>query len=144
VKDSGFTIIELLVVVAIISILATLVLSNFSLLKSIALNATAASDARGLAPGVDMVTTQDAGLPPSMAPFPETGGPVLDTGGQPAIQGEGRLRAPSGRSSSPPRISTSLRRSKRGRLFHGHQRRHEYRARRLYLIDLRPCGSSSS
>jgi prepilin-type N-terminal cleavage/methylation domain-containing protein len=86
-KDSGFTIVELLLVVAIIAILASMALTNFSLLKINALNATAASDGRGLAPGVDMVATQEAGSPPSIAPFTGLGGPVLDTGGQPAIPG---------------------------------------------------------
>ncbi len=84
-KDSGFTIVELLLVVAIIAILATLALSNFGLFKSTALNATAASDARALAPGVDMVSTQPS--PPVISPFTGNGGPVLDTGGQPAIPG---------------------------------------------------------
>ncbi len=86
-KDSGFTIIELLLVVAIIGILAALALSNFSLFKVNALNATSASDARGLAPGVDMVATQALGSPPTIPPFTGGGGPVLDSGGQPAIPG---------------------------------------------------------
>ena len=73
-KDSGFTIVELLLVVAIIAILATLALSNFALFKSTALNATAASDARGLAPGVDMVSTEAP--PPTIAPFTGNGGAV--------------------------------------------------------------------
>jgi type IV pilus assembly protein PilA len=86
-KGSGFTIVELLLVVAIIGILATLALTNFSLVKGNALNATASSDARGLAPGVDMVATQEAGSPPTIPPFTGIGGPVLDSGGQPAIPG---------------------------------------------------------
>ena len=86
-KEAGFTIVELLLVVAIIGILASMAIANFSLLKTNAKNATAASDGRGLAPGVDMVATQEAGSPPSIPPFNGSGGPVLDGGGQPAIPG---------------------------------------------------------
>ncbi|HSD10400.1 MAG TPA: type II secretion system protein [Candidatus Binatia bacterium] len=86
-NDSGFTMVELLLVVAIIGILAAMAIANFSLLKINALNATAASDARGLAPGVDVVATQEVGSPPSIPPFTGIGGPVLDSGAQPAIPG---------------------------------------------------------
>jgi type IV pilus assembly protein PilA len=61
--SGGFTMVELLIVVAIIGILATLAISNYAMFKGQAVNATAASDARGLIPGVDMVATQDGGAP---------------------------------------------------------------------------------
>ena len=56
-KQAGFTLVEMLIVVAIIGILAALAVSNFNLFKSNAKNATAASDARGLGPGVDIAST---------------------------------------------------------------------------------------
>jgi prepilin-type N-terminal cleavage/methylation domain-containing protein len=94
-KDSGFTIIELLLVVAIIAILATLALSNFGLFKSTALNATAASDARGLAPGVDLVSTQAS--PPSIPPFTGNGGAVAGIpGGRTSPGTFGTIEFPAG------------------------------------------------
>jgi prepilin-type N-terminal cleavage/methylation domain-containing protein len=74
---SGFSIVELLTVVAVIGVLATLAISNFSMFKGQALNATAASDARGLVPGVDTLSTQNGGPPASIPPFGPNGGDVL-------------------------------------------------------------------
>jgi hypothetical protein len=71
--------IELLTVVAIIGVLATLAISNYAMFKGQAVNATAASDARGLVPGVDMVATQDGGAPPNLT-FGPGGGDVLCPG----------------------------------------------------------------
>ena len=59
-NESGFTLVELLTVVAIIGILASLALSNFSLFKGNALNATAASDARTLLPAADAASTAES------------------------------------------------------------------------------------
>ena len=91
-NSSGFSMIELLTVVAIIGILATLAISNYAMFKSQAVNATAASDARGLVPGVDMVATQDGGAPPNLT-FGPGGGDVLC----PACLPSGRI--PGGKSS---------------------------------------------
>lgn len=80
--DVGFTMVEMLIVVAIIGILATLALTNFSLFKGQALNATAASDARGIAPAADIASGRDGG-PPVIPPFGPTGGNVPDSLGTP-------------------------------------------------------------
>ena len=74
-NESGFTFIEMLVVVAIIGILATLAISNFSMFKTNALNATAASDARGLAPGADAQSTEASGT--TTIVFGPAGGEVV-------------------------------------------------------------------
>ena len=59
-KQDGFTMIELLTVVAIIGILAVLAISNFSAFKGNALNATAASDARSMVPAADLASTNES------------------------------------------------------------------------------------
>jgi prepilin-type N-terminal cleavage/methylation domain-containing protein len=100
-KQDGFTIIELLTVVAIIGVLAVLAISNFNLFKSNAKNAAAASDARALGPGVDLVSTGgvDGTSPiPTIAPFDGTGGAVPGIPGgkvSPGTLGEIAFPAPS-------------------------------------------------
>src|SRR5262249_32277861 len=64
-------------VVAVLWVLVTLAISNFSMLKGQALNATAASDSRGLVAGVDTLSTQDGGPPASIPPFGPKGGEVV-------------------------------------------------------------------
>ena len=74
---SGFSMVELLTVVAFIGVLAALALSNFSMFKGQAVDATAASDARGLVPGVDLLSSQNGGPPALVPPFGPSGGDVL-------------------------------------------------------------------
>jgi type IV pilus assembly protein PilA len=73
-NESGFTIIELLVVCAIIGVLATLALSNFSLFKGNALNATAASDARTLLPAADLASNDESTTFPAVFVLTGEGG----------------------------------------------------------------------
>ncbi len=68
---------ELVIVASIIGILATLAISNYSMFKGQAVEATAASDARGLIPGVDMLSSQNGGPPASIPPFGPAGGDIL-------------------------------------------------------------------
>jgi prepilin-type N-terminal cleavage/methylation domain-containing protein len=58
-NESGFTLLELLVVTAIIGILASLAVANYSIFKQGAYNTTAASDARNIAPAADFASSKD-------------------------------------------------------------------------------------
>jgi hypothetical protein len=76
---------ELVVVVAILAVLAALAVPNYNLFKSNANNATAASDARGLAPAAELVAatgglSSDVILDGSGGPIPELPGAVASPG----------------------------------------------------------------
>lgn len=73
-KDSGFTIIELAIVTAIIAIVAALAVPIYSMFKSQALDSTAAVDARNVAPAAELVAAV-GGLSDPIT-IDGTGGPI--------------------------------------------------------------------
>ena len=74
-KQDGFSMIELLTVVAIIGVLATLALSNYAMFKGNAINAAAASDARSMIPAADWASGQSP--LPGLVTFGPGGGPLI-------------------------------------------------------------------
>jgi prepilin-type N-terminal cleavage/methylation domain-containing protein len=74
VDESGFSIIELLIVSLMIGILAALAIPNYAILKTNAYNAMAASDARNISPAADLKASS-GGLPDPVL-LDGTGGPV--------------------------------------------------------------------
>ena len=57
-KQIGFTLVELIVVVAIIGVLASLAVANYSVFKKDAYNTTAAVDCRNIWPAADSASNQ--------------------------------------------------------------------------------------
>ena len=61
-KQNGFTLLELVVVVAIIGILASLAVANYAVFKASAYNTTAAADCRNIMPAADLASSSGKNL----------------------------------------------------------------------------------
>ncbi|MGH7857941.1 MAG: pilin [Candidatus Binatia bacterium] len=93
-RDSGFSLIELTIVVAMVGILAALALQNYKVFKINAYNSTAASDARNVAPAAELAASE-GGLD-DLIELDGTGGPVPELPGvvmSPGITGTIEVRA---------------------------------------------------